>query len=173
MAARDVDDEDEFSDASDGSDISDGYVSFSSDTSDDDIDINIDSQSSLGTFSSETSDPDEDDFWTDDLTDIDIPDFDETTGPNHDLDADTNILEYFFLMVPESFFDHIATETNRYAVQCGADGEWTATDSREIKAYFGLHILMVINQLPSVDQYWSQNKFIGKHWDQFCTSFFQ
>lgn len=34
---------------------------------------------------------------------------------------------------------------------------------QEIKAYFGLHILMGTNQLPSVDMYWSQNKFISNN----------
>ena len=153
---------------SDGSDIDlNGEGSFSSDTdSDDDQTGTGDTQSSLGTYSSEISDPEEDDFWSSDLTPVCIASFDEDSGPNHELSPNDPILNYFYLMFSENFFDVIADETNRYAEQVfvkkGArDSDWTQTDAREMKAYIGLYILMGIHQLPSLDMYWSQDKFIG------------
>ena len=75
--------------------------------------------------------------------------------------------KYFGIFLSEDsriffFFEHIyiTTETNRYAEQCG-DGDWTGTDSRKIMAYIWINNLIEMNQLPSVDQCWSQNKFIG------------
>ena len=151
---------------SDGSDIDlNGEGSFSSDTdSDDDQTGTGDTQSSLGTYSSEISDPE--DFWSSDLTPVCIASFDEDSGPNHELSPNDPILNYFYLMFSENFFDVIADETNRYAEQVfvkkGArDSDWTQTDAREMKAYIGLYILMGIHQLPSLDMYWSQDKFIG------------
>lgn len=71
-------------------------------------------------------------------------------------------------MLTEVFFERVSNETNRYAAQefekrGHRDADWIDTSPQEIKAYFGLHILMGTNQLPSVDMYWSQNKFISNN----------
>lgn len=51
-------------------------------------------------------------------------------------------------------------ENNRYAEQVllsqGSTKEWK-TNTEEIRAYFGFNILMGINQLPEIRDYWSTN----------------
>ncbi|XP_062599180.1 piggyBac transposable element-derived protein 4-like [Saccostrea cucullata] len=69
-------------------------------------------------------------------------------------------------MLPTAIFGKIAEEANRYAQQTAErtgqpDADWTPTNEREVKAYFGLWILMGINQLPDIHMYWSDNKYIG------------
>ena len=48
--------------------------------------------------------------------------------------------------------DSIVSETNRYAAQVGK--EWSTT-AEEIRAYFGFMILMGVNRLPEIRDYWS------------------
>ena len=57
--------------------------------------------------------------------------------------------------------DLIVEETNRYAEQTlqGTNKEWS-TDAQEIRAYMGFMILMGINQLPEIRDYWSTNEFL-------------
>ena len=70
-------------------------------------------------------------------------------------------------MINEDFFETAAQETNRYAEQemtrkGSRDSIWYPTTSPEMKAFFGLNIIMGINQLPRIDMYWSENPFVGK-----------
>ena len=62
----------------------------------------------------------------------------------------------YFLMMSK-----IVEETNRYAEQClrGTNKQWS-TDAEEIQAYFGFMILMGINKLPEIRDYWSTNKHL-------------
>ena len=55
----------------------------------------------------------------------------------------------------------IVDETNRYAEQSlqGTDKEWS-TIAEEIRAYFGFMILMGINRLPEIRDYWSNNEYL-------------
>ena len=64
------------------------------------------------------------------------------------------------------FFDHgllsdIVRETNRYPVQCLAAANshamWTTT-VEELKAYLGFMIVMGINRLPEIRDYWSTDE---------------
>lgn len=145
-----------------GSDINidDSLGSFSSDT--DGIN-DPNSQLSLETFSVRSQCPC---FWSTELNPMSIAPFSEVTGPIYDLISNDNILRYFFLMVPDDFFERFSIETNRYAAQefekrGHRDADWFGTSPQEIETQFGLHILMGTNQLQSVDMYWSQNKFLG------------
>jgi len=65
------------------------------------------------------------------------------------LPPEPNPLEVFQLMVYDSLWDEIATETNRFAVQVfdknpnsPTIGQWFLTTSHEIKAYLTLCVLM-------------------------------
>ncbi|KAJ8316771.1 hypothetical protein KUTeg_005717 [Tegillarca granosa] len=87
MASVDNSDSDSDSHSeSDGSDFdqkdnySDRFFSSDTDSKDDG-----DSQSSIETLASDISNVHEDQFWTDELHDIDICQFEETVGPNHQL----------------------------------------------------------------------------------------
>ena len=57
--------------------------------------------------------------------------------------------------------DLIVEETNRYAEQTlqGTNKEWS-TDAQEIRAYMGFMILMGINQVPEIRDYWSTNEYL-------------
>ena len=53
----------------------------------------------------------------------------------------------------------IVEETNRYAEQClrQRNKQWSTT-AEEVRAYFGFLILMGINRLPEIRDYWSTDK---------------
>ncbi|XP_060702870.1 piggyBac transposable element-derived protein 4-like isoform X1 [Hemiscyllium ocellatum] len=107
--------------------------------------------------------------WTEAVTKIQVPTFTERTGPQHQLASTADPLDYFTLLWPDSVFDTIAQETNRYAVQCQArdgkqDSSWIPTDSREIKAFLAINIMMGIKQLPRISLYWSQDTALRCPW---------
>ena len=52
----------------------------------------------------------------------------------------------------------IVTETNRYATQKGHNFE---TTEDEMKVFLGINFIMCINNLPSLEDYWSTDKCIG------------
>lgn len=74
-------------------------------------------------------------------------------------------LEYFSLFFEETMFQKIATETNLYAERCAeehtADNLWLPTDAAEMRAFFGLNILMGVNPKPEYVDYWSTDPFLG------------
>ncbi len=157
---------------SDGSDINvnvSDNEEFSSDT--DSESDSQETQSSLCTLDSQLSDIG-DDFWSSDLHDVEIAEFGEDHGPCHTLDPKDHVYRYFQLMLPSAIFGKIAEETNKYAAQTAEstgqpDPDWVPTDETEVRAYFGLWILMGINQLPDIHMYWSDNKYIGKYFKNY------
>lgn len=57
-------------------------------------------------------------------------------------------------------------EINRYARQKLADneqclGRWREISKPKVKAYFGMCVIMAMNILPKVADYWSPDIFIG------------
>ena len=68
----------------------------------------------------------------------------------------------FLAFFTPELIDYIVVETNRYASVClssthcgdGPVHQWE-TDSNEVKAYLGLCILMGMNKLPDLYDYWS------------------
>ena len=68
------------------------------------------------------------------------------------------LLSLFF---DDSLISLIVDETNRYATQAlqGTEKEWS-TNAEEIKAYLGFMILMGVNKLPEIRDYWSTNEFL-------------
>ena len=81
----------------------------------------------------------------------------EQAGPKVPLPHDP--LGLFSLFFDDTLVSMIVHETNRYAEQClsGTSKQWS-TDAEEIRAYFGFMILMGINKLPEIRDYWSTNK---------------
>ena len=67
-------------------------------------------------------------------------------------------------MFGEDLFDEIL-ETNCYAHQKLADNtclaRWRDITKPEVKAYFGICVIMGLNILPKVADYWSSNIFMG------------
>ena len=99
--------------------------------------------------------------WTRHTHPININDFKESTGPNHNLQWDASPLDYFYLMFSEDTFEHIVRETNRYQhAKKPGDKYWTPITIPELKAYFGIQIIMGIHQLPAYWCYWSGEDFL-------------
>ena len=81
-----------------------------------------------------------------------------------------NPLDYFLLMMDMDMIDKIAAETNKYADLCQReqncqDVHWQRTvgptTGEEIKAYFGLCILMGPNPMHEYTDYWCSHRFSG------------
>lgn len=68
-------------------------------------------------------------------------------------------MKLFSLFFDDEVVSHIVTETNTYAQQCLANTStmWHTTAS-EIRAYIGFQILMGINQLPEIRDYWAKDE---------------
>ena len=138
--------------------------SFSSDTDIDDDDDDRNTESTLGALDSQATCVD-DEFWSDTLCAVDTVPFQEETGPAHRLQPHSPVVEFFFMMLSETFFQALAEQTNLYARQRqhqNEDSVWYDTTPEEIMAYIGLQTLMGVVQIPRVQMYWSENKFIGK-----------
>lgn len=91
-----------------------------------------------------------DDFWYGDFHDVETAEFGEEHGPCHTLDPKDHVYRHFQLMLSSAIFRKIAEETNKYAAQTAErrgqpEPDWVPTDETEVRAYFGLWILMGIN----------------------------
>lgn len=64
--------------------------------------------------------------------------------------------ESFNKFFDDNMFNHIVEQTNLYAVQKQSKN-WTPTSVEEMKAFFGMIIMMGIHVLPSIDHYWSSD----------------
>jgi hypothetical protein len=81
------------------------------------------------------------------------------------LPPEPNPLEVFQLMVHDSLWDEIATETNRFAVQfidknpnSPTVSKWFPTTSDELKAYFASCVLMAQLKKTKLQSYWTIRK---------------
>ena len=132
--------------------------SFDSET---DSEEDMATQSSLGTLDSDSSQVTDPDFWSDQLTDIELTEFAEPIGPTHTLPKDAPVLEFFRLVFPLCLIQLMTIQTNLYAAQNMAQG-WVDTTEEEMSAFIGMQIIMGINQLPRYTMYWSNDPFLGK-----------
>ena len=111
--------------------------------------------------------PSEDEHgWTRHLTRVRRRTFrgDQPYGPTFDADQQTRPLDYFAAFFPLSLFDEIADWTN---MKLREKGETTMTSVAEIRAWFGIHVLMGLSNLSNSRDYWSthpgyRNQLIGK-----------
>jgi hypothetical protein len=72
-------------------------------------------------------------------------------------------LEVFELFFTADLQQKIVDETNCYAKQVMGDvrySSWTKITREELKTFIGFSILMGINRLPSVDDYWSKDPLL-------------
>ena len=98
--------------------------------------------------------------WSSNFTTVSVETFTRPTGPTVAVSADPT--EMFLSFFTTQLIDHIVVETNRYAAAClsashQGDGPipvWE-TNAEEIKAYLGFSILMSMNHLPDLYDYWS------------------
>lgn len=112
---------------------------FSSDTDSDDDTQQTESSMEPDSQQTEAT---EDDFQSYDLHPVDIAPYTEKVGSGHTLLHDDDLLNYFYLMINEDFFETAAQETNRSAEQemtrkGSRDSNWYPTTSPEMKVSLG------------------------------------
>ena len=95
--------------------------------------------------------------WSTQATPVVVTPCTELAGPTVPLPHDP--LGIFSLFFDDNLVGMIVEETNRYAEQClrETNKQWT-TNAEEIRAYIGFMILMGINRLPEIRDYWSTDK---------------
>ena len=75
-----------------------------------------------------------------------------------DVDHDSTLFDIFQTVTGmNELLEIIVTETKRHATQKGHNFE---TTKDELKAFLGINLIMGINKLPSLEDYWSTSKFI-------------
>ena len=70
-------------------------------------------------------------------------------------------LSLFSLDFDNALLSLIVRETNRYVERAlsGTNKEWS-TDTAEIRAYLGFMLLMGMNELPEIRDYWSLHEYL-------------
>ena len=76
-------------------------------------------------------------------------------GPTTSLPFDAKPVDYFLQLFPQSLFEKIKVETERYAHQKGKLSFQTSVE--EMRAYLGMLFLMGVVRLPGYRHYWSKN----------------
>ena len=97
-------------------------------------------------------------MWTMTTKHIPIQPFTSPTGPTEDIS--TSPIEVFDLFFSPDLMDEIVKQSNTYAkTVMGPEkyDKWTKITVDELKAFLGFSILMGINHLPSLNDYWSRD----------------
>ena len=96
--------------------------------------------------------------WSSTLKPVTLNSFQSHVGPTVTIpDSPLKAFELFF---SSDLQNKIVDESNRYAEQVmGGEkfAQWNTMSQDELKAYLGFNILMGMNKLPSVEDYWSRN----------------
>jgi len=69
-------------------------------------------------------------------------------------------LDYFMKYFPDNEYEEMATYTNTYA-QHNGKLIWIETNSREMKIFVGVHLLMMVFGVPRIRMYWEQKSRIN------------
>ena len=85
--------------------------------------------------------------------------FEERVGPA--VPVSPSIIDTFRLFFTMTLLSTIIEETNRYARQVLGENikSWTDVKEEDILAFLGFTVLMGINQLPSIKDYWRKDKY--------------
>ena len=99
--------------------------------------------------------------WSSTLTPVNIAQFNSPVGPTVTvLDSPLKVFELLFTTDLQS---NVVNESNKYAAQVMGEeryNKWDKMTEDEFRAYLGFNILMGINKLPSIDDYWSRNPLL-------------
>ncbi|KAK3701237.1 hypothetical protein QZH41_003199 [Actinostola sp. cb2023] len=125
-----------------------------------------DSEASEDGESEDQSDEEEEFVWSTELQDFALEDFESAAEIKVDVPNDSKADFYFGLLFGDALVDMIVTETNRYARAKLANLsarllKWNDTTRSELKAFFGISIIMGITKLPRMAMYWSSDPYIG------------
>lgn len=94
-----------------------------------------------------------------------FPNYSQTEKINIDI-TNPSPQDIFLHFIPEEFWEYVATETNRYALQTISSSEpciksrckeWIPTNSNEMKKFVGIIICMGLVPCPNIVLYWSKN----------------
>ena len=102
--------------------------------------------------------------WSTNLHPVILNPFSGTSGPTFTVTENPiDVFRHFFTC---ELIDTIVQQTNLYAKQImtpAAYTEWDKITVCELEAYFGFCILMSINHLPAIDDYWRKDDFLRYH----------
>ena len=104
--------------------------------------------------------------WSSTLTPITIDAFTSSAGPTVQVSESPS--EVFQLLFTPIFIDSIVEQNNLHAKEVmGNDkySSWEKITSEELKAYFSFCIVIGINRLPAVDDYWSSDQVLHSRQD--------
>ena len=112
--------------------------------------------------------------WTQNFSQIHVNQFTGPLSTNFPPMFDTSIatpLDYFQLFFSDDVFSQICENTNKFKMFCVEQKKitspdyteqfWYDTTVPEIRAYFGLAILLGLLQQPRYRNYWSKDPFLG------------
>lgn len=97
--------------------------------------------------------------WSTKVSSIPQEGFSSEVGPT--VDIPVTPLEIFELYYTPQCLQQIVDASNRYAMEVmNAEKyeSWKLIDVADLKAFFGFNILMGLNQLPSVNDYWKRSE---------------
>ena len=95
--------------------------------------------------------------WSSTLTSVDIQSFDLPVGRKVDIPESPS--DTFELLFTPTLLNDIIEQSSLYAKEVMGDEKFNSwvKITREIKAYLGFCVLMGINHLPALDDYWSKD----------------
>lgn len=104
--------------------------------------------------------------WSSELTNIVVDDFVSPTGITFDIAENAERIDIFLELFGDEILNKIVTESNCYARQKLAEhaeqrSKYVDVTFPELKGYLGVCILMGINSLPCIADYWSSNTYLG------------
>jgi hypothetical protein len=95
-----------------------------------------------------------------------IPPFERQHGPTFDLASIDREIDYFNQFLPGSLIQLAVDETNKYAeyhqryIAKKTNLQWKPTTLTELRAYFGLLLMMGVDRKTSIIDYWSSDIFL-------------
>ena len=125
---------------------------------DDDIEESDPTTSPGSSSTTPTFSGDQESTWTATPKRVLIQPFTSSVGPS--LDIPSSPLEVFDLFFSPDLLQIIVRESNTYAnIVMGNDKyeKWSKITVEEVKAFLGFSVLMGINHLPSLNDYWSRD----------------
>ena len=104
--------------------------------------------------------------WTVELSNFEVCEFSGEPGLRVNFEDGAKADDYFLRVFGEETIERIVEETNRYARQNLQNNArrlavWKDVSQPELKAYFGVCVIMGINQLPKVADYWKDDPYVG------------
>ena len=134
-------------------DIEDVYLEDVEDDDDDSNSATPPHHSPSDTPSSSSNSPP---CWSSTLSPVTIPSFTSRVGPT--VDIPESPIDTFELMFTPELLDEMVEQSNLYAKEVMGEeryATWEKITKEELRAYLGFCVLMGINHLPALDDYWS------------------